>query len=114
MVSDAHEIERRRKLALAAIKLSFGTEEAEYGANLFVEHHQDDEADGDYWQKHLGTRNPAPASILDILELRSHWSDDDEDGIQIFDFTLPDGATNYVISVRFDADGKVEEISMES
>ena len=31
-----------------------------------------------------------------------------------FDFTLPDEVTNYVICVRYDDDGEVEDISMES
>jgi hypothetical protein len=54
--------------------------------------------------------------VLDILELQSHWSSGDEDdgGIEIFDFTLPEGITNYVISVRFNEAGQVEEITMES
>jgi hypothetical protein len=49
--------------------------------------------------------------------LRSHWGDDDdgdEEGIDTFDFTLPDEVTDYVISVRFDEDGEVESVSMES
>jgi len=46
--------------------------------------------------------------------LRSHWGDDDDNGLEVFDFTLPDDVTDYVISVRFDANGEVEEISMES
>jgi hypothetical protein len=44
--------------------------------------------------------------------LQSHWGGDDE--LKTFDFTLPDDATNYLISVRFDEDGDVSGISMES
>jgi hypothetical protein len=51
--------------------------------------------------------------VLDLLELRSCWGDE-EDGIDTFDFTLPESITNYVISVRFDEMGRVEEITMES
>ena len=39
--------------------------------------------------------------------------EDDED-IDMFDFTLPGDVTDYVICVSFDEHGKVEEISMES
>lgn len=46
--------------------------------------------------------------------LRSHWGDEDDDGIDTFDFTLPEDITDYVISVRFDEEGQVEEITMES
>lgn len=107
------EIRKREKTALAAIKRAYGTEEDEYGATLFISHHLD-EIEESYWRKHLGTTNPEPQKILDILELRSHWGDDEEDGIDNFDFTLPEDITDYVISVRFDESGQVDEITMES
>ena len=104
---------RREIAARAAIKQSFGTGEDESGADLFTSHHLV-ELESEYWQKHLGTSRPEPIRILDILELRSHWGDDDDNGLDVFDFTLPDDVTDYVISVRFDETGEVEEISMES
>lgn len=107
------EVLRREALARAAIKQSVGRQEDEEDAELFASHHLEN-LEGDYWQKHLGTRNPEPARILDILELRSHWSDDDDNGLEVFDFTLPDDVTDYVISVRFDETGNVKDISMES
>lgn len=110
---NADEVLKRKTAALAAIKQSLGTAEGEFGADLFTSHHLD-ELDGDYWQRHLGTGNPEPKRILDILELRSHWGDEDEDGMDVFDFTLPEDITDYVISVRFNEAGEVEEISMES
>lgn len=106
-----NEIDKREKAAIAAIRAAFGTEEDEYGATLFVEHHLD-EIESEYWQKHLGTPKPEPINVLGILELRDHWGGDDE--IETFDFTLPEDVTDYVISVRFDESGQVEEISMES
>ncbi len=114
MSPDTQEIQRRELLALAAIKFAYGTEKDEQGATLFVSHHLD-ELDGSFWEKHLGNASPEPVRILDLLVLRSHWGDDDDDnGIDTFDFTLPDEVTDYVISVRFDEDGEVEEITMES
>lgn len=73
--------------------------------------------EAEYWQQHLGVANPEPARVLDILVLRSHWGDEEEneeEGMDVFDFTLPDDVTNYVISVRFDNGGVVQEIDMES
>lgn len=107
------EIERREKIAISAIKSAFGTEEDEYGATLFVTHHLE-EIEEDFWQKHFSTTQPEPRRVLDILVLRSHWGDEDDDGIDTFDFTLPEGVTDYVISVRFDDEGQVEDITMES
>jgi hypothetical protein len=105
------EIEKREKAAIAAIRSAFGTEDDESGATLFVEHHLE-EVDGDYWKAHLGSTKPEPIKVLDILVLRSHWGGDDD--IESFDFTLPENVTDYVISVRFDESGQVEDISMES
>lgn len=108
-----NEIEKRVKAAIAAIRSAFGTEDDESGATLFVEHHLE-EIEGEYWQRHFGTVKPKPVNVLDILVLRSHWGDDDDNGIDTFDFTLPENVTDYVISVRFDGSGQVEDISMES
>ena len=52
--------------------------------------------------------------MCEILTLRSHWSEDDEQGIDTFDLTLPNDVTDYVISVSFDEKGKVVEITLES
>lgn len=107
------EIKRREELSLAAIRDAFGTEGDEYGATLFISHHVE-ELDPSYWQTHLGTGTPTPERILGLLEPRTHWGDGDENGIDVFDFTLPGEITDYVISVRFDEFGEIEEISMES
>ena len=113
MPKSNNEIARRSGLALAAIKNAYGTEDDEYGVTLFVSHHLE-ELDNDYWNQHLQSGSPEPARVLDILILESHWSDDDEDGLDTFDFTLPGSITNYVISVRFNDEGEVEDVSMES
>jgi hypothetical protein len=95
MPASSNDIEKRTKTALDAIKRTFGTEEGEYGATLFVSHHLG-EIEEIYWQKHLGTAHPEPSRVLDLLdllELESHWSDEEDDGIDTFDFTLPEGIT---------------------
>ena len=95
MAKYSDEVLRRENTARAAIKRVFGTKEDEIGATLFVTHHLT-EIEAKYWRAHLGTNKPEPLRILDFLELRSHWGDEDEDGIDVFDFTLPDEVTNYV------------------
>lgn len=111
----AHEsiIQQRTDIALAAIKAVYGNPEDDYGATGFIEHHLATLATS-YWQAHLQTDSPTPQQVITILVLQSHWGDDDDDGVDVFDFTLPDDITNYVISVRFDTKGKVESIDMES
>ncbi|MBK7583427.1 MAG: DUF2004 domain-containing protein [Myxococcales bacterium] len=113
MPADEIELTRRKNVALEAIKRSLGTATGEYGATLFASHHLD-ELEPSYWRAHLETDKPEPAQVLDLLSLQSHWSKDGEEGIDTLDFGLPGGVSNYLLAVRFDANGEVEEISMES
>jgi Protein of unknown function (DUF2004) len=111
MPANPAEIRKREAAARAAIKRVFGTSDDEYGATLFVSRHLE-ELDSAYWKKHLSAESPNPHLVLSLLELRSHRGGDD--GTGTFDFTLPEQVTNYVISVRFNDDGDVSEITMES
>ena len=111
MAIDKEEIQKRTIAALAAIKAAYGTEEDEYEATLFVSHHLD-EIESSYWEERFQSASPRPSQILDALVLRTDFEDDED--IDMFDFTLPGDVTDYVICVSFDEHGKVEEISMES
>lgn len=102
------EIKRREQVALAAIKSVYSAPDQEYGVTMFVEHHLEELEPGE-WEKICGSSSPNAQGILNSLVLREHWDND-----SIFDFTLPDDVTDYVISVSFDNDGKVIEIGMES
>ncbi len=94
--------------ALEGIKKSFDTEQGEYGIDLFVSHHIED-LPKSYWQKHLGTDVPSSEQVIGLLVLRSKWDDE-----EIYDFTLPEEVTDYVVSVSFDDDGAIGGIEMES
>jgi hypothetical protein len=109
----ASEVETRRREAAARAKFhsAFGTADDEFGATLFVSHHLE-ELDPIYWKKHLSTATPNPRRVLDILVLKSHWGGDDE--LDTFDFTLPGDITDYVLSVTFDEDGAIADMTMES
>jgi hypothetical protein len=118
MKPNKKEIQRRTEAALLAIKQAMSEGDEDSSVKLFVSHHLQ-ELDATCWKKHAGTARPSPKKVLDLLELRSHWGEDadgdiDEDGIDTFDFSLPGDATQYVISVRFDEAGEVEDIEMES
>ena len=118
MAASTAEIERRRDAALAAIRRIFGTDDDKDGPTLFVSHHLNEIGD-DFWLKHCGVARPKPTQVLDILVLQSHWAsapDDeiDDEGIDTFDFTLPDDVTNYVISVNFTENGDISGVTMES
>ena len=102
------ELKKRERLALDSIKSVFGTDDDKYSGTMFVFHHLE-KMGTEYWVKYLGISNPEPIEVLNILQLKSHC----EEG-SLFDFTLPEEVTDYVVSVHFDKAGKVEEISMES
>jgi hypothetical protein len=107
------EIQRRTQAALLAIKEAMNEGDNDSMVELFVSHHLR-ELNAEYWNKYAGIPRPSATEVLDLLELRSHWGEEDEEGIDIFDFSLPGDVTQYVISVRFDEDGEVEGIEMES
>ena len=113
MLASKDEIERRRGLALRAIHDAHGTQDQEHGVTLFVSHHQSELGD-DFWLKHCDAAKPTTRQVLDALVLQSHWGDDEDDGIDHFDFTLPANATNYLLSVTFDESGHISGIDMES
>lgn len=62
-----------------------------------------------YWERHLNTATPTADEVISILVLVSKWN-----GEEVYDFTLPDEVTNYVLSVTLSDHGIVEDISMES
>ncbi len=111
MPAHPDEITRREVAARAAIKKAYGTPADKFGATMFVSHHLE-EVEPAYWQKHFAAEKPDPQRILESLVLHAHWGGDDE--LDVFDFTLPEQVTQYVISVAFDEAGQVSGISMES
>jgi hypothetical protein len=111
MSKPADELARRESAARQAIKTDFDMENEDSAVAMFVAFHLE-ELDGGYWQQHMGTARPDPSAVPGILVLREHWGEEDE--MEFFDFTLPGDVSNYVISVHFDAKGKVDDISMES
>lgn len=112
------EIKRRIAAALVAIQQALSEGDEDSSVRIFVSHHLE-ELDAAYWKKHAGVPKPSAKKVLELLELHSHWGEDDEgdinkDGLDTFDFTLPGNATQYVISVSFGEEGEVEDIVMES
>jgi len=102
--------EKRKKQALAAIRKTFGTEDGEDSVDLFISHHLE-ELPASYWKKRCGSASPKPKAVLALLKFHSAWGERD---VENFDFTLPGEVTDYMISVHFDEEGVIDEISMES
>ena len=94
--------------ALSEIRKTSGTDIGQYGVDEFVAHHLN-ELPKQYWLKHTGTESPTTIQVIDLLVLRSNWDDE-----EVYDFTLPDNVTDYVMSVSFDEDGEIDSVSMES
>ena len=111
MPSSSEEISRREIAARKHIEAIYGKPGDEYGVTLFVSHHLK-EINPSYWAKHTGSDKPEAGQILGMLELRIDAEEEDE--IEIFDFSLPGGVTDYVISVEFNESGGIVGVSMES
>ena len=104
------EFERRKMLALVAIRQAHGTEDGADSVDFFVAHHLEDLPKG-YWQEQLATATPDVAAVIGLLVFRSSWGKND---LETFDFTLPGDVTNYVVSVHFDEAGEIDSLDMES
>ena len=107
-ISD-EELSQRETAARKHLASVYGEPGQEHSVTLFVSHHLA-EIGADYWMKHTGIPDPDPGQVLGVLELRY---DPEEEGIDILDFTLPDGATNYVLSIEFDDLGNIVGVAME-
>ena len=73
-----------------------------------VSHHIE-ELPQSYWEKHLGTSKPSKEQVIYMLILRSKWENE-----EVYDFTLPEEVTDYVVNVSFDENGEIDDIVMES
>ncbi|OUS25484.1 hypothetical protein A9Q99_21110 [Gammaproteobacteria bacterium 45_16_T64] len=98
----------RKETALAAIKDSIGSTTGENGIDLFLTHHLG-ELNNSEWKDSIGVEKPTKQQIIESLIFKSSWDDD-----CVYDFTLPNDVTDYVVSVRFGEDGEIEGVSMES
>ena len=107
---DNAEFERRKSVALAAIRRAQGTKQGEDSIDMFLEHHLE-ELPRSYWQEQLATTAPNSEAVIGLLVCRSSWGEND---LEHFDFTLPGDVTDYVVSARFDKNGEIDSISMES
>ncbi len=94
--------------ALQDIKKSIGTEIGEYSVDEFISHHLE-ELPSTYWKANTGVETPTASQVVDLLVLRSKWDDE-----EVYDFTLPGEVTDYVICVKYDENGELEDIDMES
>jgi len=99
----------REALARNAIKRSLGTEAGKDGIDLFIDHHLEELSES-YWLEYFGTARPEASTIIEALILK--YSDEDDE-VEMLDFTLPGDVTNYVVCVRLEPNGEVH-VSMES
>ncbi len=89
--------------------------EDESSVEMYVEHHLD-QLEPEQWEKVLpeGTK-PTADAVRASLNLRKIWGSYDEDGLNLnLDHGLPVELTDYVIVVRIDAEGEIDDVSMES
>jgi hypothetical protein len=102
-------LDQRKKIAMSTIIKSCNKDDIA----LFISHHIE-ELNEEYWEKHCGIPKPKAENVVEIIEFKTNWGEENSDNMDTLDFSLPDDITDYVISVRFSKNGKIESISMES
>ena len=101
----------KSQIALARINAIFGTDEGEHGPDLLVSH-LPEEIGEDYWKNLPGMAEPSPEQILDALVQEAAWDSEGDGVVDASDFSLPNDATDYLISVRFTED-EICKVTME-
>ncbi|HRE44670.1 MAG TPA: DUF2004 domain-containing protein [Terricaulis sp.] len=110
---DADTSGERQAEARRAIKTLYGKPEGEFGPTLFVSHHLN-EIEPEYWLRTVGVQEPSAEQVLNALVLVDAWASGGSETLNVFDFGLPGMASDYLLSVRFQDDGLVQTVSMES
>ena len=103
----------RERRARETMRTALESQQAEDSVELFIQHHLQ-EIEASYWQKHFGTATPTAMQVLESPVLVQQWDEEDLEIHELYDFTLPEDVTNYLICVSFDSQGHVLGISMES
>lgn len=101
------------QVSLAKIKSLLGAAAGLTNTNLFADHHLAELEEAEL-KAVTKQESPTQHGIIECLILRDAWASDGENRVDIFDFTLPNDLTDYVISVKFDENDEVSEVSMES
>jgi hypothetical protein len=85
--------------ALAREAMRRNWDEDANGARLYAEHHELSDLD----------------TLLSRLQLvRIGFEEDEPDRFAVFDYTIGEELTQYLVVVSFDRDGEVTDVSMES
>ena len=102
--------------ARSAIRVDFA-ESPDGSSSLYLGHHADEFSDEER-AKHFGSRDAKNLGIRQLLNAihlkRIGLYPDSDDPIAVFDYTIDEDATNYLLSIEFDEAGAVIGISMES
>lgn len=112
-ISDAASFD---EIARDAMKAEY-TEKSEGTVSSYLSHHAEELGEKDLLRI-FGITDPDDLDIqhlLDALQLkRIGLYPDSEDMVAVFDFTVDEEATDYLLAVEFDGEGAVIGISMDS
>jgi hypothetical protein len=103
-------------VARLAIRANF-TENLDGASRLYLSHHADELNDEERAQ-YFGSRDANKLGVEQLLKsihlMRIGLYPDSEDYVAVFDYTIDEDATDYVLAVQFDEAGAVQDISMDS
>lgn len=112
----AAEAARFESVARAAIRSDFA-EDPDGSSNLYLSHHAEDFSD-DERLEHFGTADAAGLGVDQLLKsihlARIGLYPASDDYVAVFDFTIDEELTDYILAVEFGKDGSVTGISMDS
>ena len=96
------------------IKKDFDLDTESEAVKMYMEHHLEELEQADI-NKLFGTTEVSSDQFLSKLALCrvGIYPDSDED-FAVFDISLPEDVTDYLLVVRFSVDGEISYISMES
>lgn len=102
--------------ARSAIRADFAGD-PEGSSSLYLSHHAD-EFSGEERAQHFGSRDAKNLGVDQLLEAihlkRIGLYPDSDDYVAVFDYTIDENATDYVLAVEFDETGAVIGVSMDS
>ncbi|MGC4086566.1 MAG: DUF2004 domain-containing protein [Polyangiaceae bacterium] len=118
LLSQLDRLEELDRVARSALQLQADEDEDDEGAvMLYVDHHLeelDDEALASLFAPRARDDLDVEAVLAKLALVRVGLYPDDSDDALLLDYSLSEDLTNYILCVRFDAEGQLRGIDLES
>lgn len=103
-------------IARNAMRIDYA-DDSEGSSSLYLSHHADEFSDEER-EKYFGSKDAKSLGVDQLLKAihlkRIGLYPDSDDNVAVYDYTIDEDATNYVLGVEFDESGEVLRVSMDS